>query len=48
LVARAIAKRARTVRVIEAPDPYKDVRAWVAAGATRVDVENIIEGGVIQ
>jgi hypothetical protein len=31
------------VRVIEPPDGVKDVRAWKRAGATRADVEHLIQ-----
>jgi hypothetical protein len=41
-LAAVLALHCRCVCVIAPPDGVKDVRAWVAAGATRPDVEHLI------
>ena len=41
-LARRLCRHVDSVRVDVPPDPHKDARAWVAGGATRVDVEAIL------
>lgn len=42
-LARALALYCRDVRVIAPPADHKDLRAWVSAGATRAEVEQLIQ-----
>jgi hypothetical protein len=42
-LASAVLCYARSVRIVEPPAPHKDARAWIAAGATRDDVLDLIE-----
>lgn len=42
-LASAVLTYARSVRIVEPPAPHKDSRAWIAAGATRDDVLDLIE-----
>ncbi|MBM3982937.1 MAG: toprim domain-containing protein [Planctomycetes bacterium] len=42
-LASALALQCRDVRVISPPDGNKDVRAWIVAGATRPDLQRLID-----
>lgn len=47
-LARALALYSRDVRVIAPPDRVKDLRDWIASGATRTDVERVITVGEVR
>jgi hypothetical protein len=47
-LARVLALHCRDVRVIAPPDGVKDMRDWVAAGATRPDVDRLIHAAGVQ
>ena len=47
-LAARLMPRVRGVRVITPPDDIKDARAWVLAGATRADVDGVIEQATSQ
>lgn len=43
----AVTGSARSLRWLRPPRPHKDLRAWLVAGATRVDLEEAIDAALI-
>ena len=47
-LARLLVLHSRDVRVVAPPEGVKDVRAWVAAGATRSDLDRLIHAASVR